>query len=483
MSTQPTAAPAGARGGDHRADAAVVGAGPAGLSAALTLARGGLSVVLLDEQPEPGGQYYRRPGPEVTERLGDHRPEGARLVAEVRAAGVRVLTGHTVWGVSDDRAALLAVAPDGTTTRVHAAHTVIATGAFERAIPFAGWHLPGVVTPGLAQHMAEEGVAVGSRVLVAGSGPFLLPVARSLLERGARVLAVVEAGTPYRMGVRALGAARFPGRLAELSSHLLGLARHRVPLLQGAVVTEARGRSRVESATVAPLRDPHRVLHRYDVDALCVGYGFRPQTDLAQLLGCAMRRDPATGDQTPVVTGPGRTSRAGVYVVGEAAGVAGAPSALARGEAAALDVLARAGGPATRAARRSVAVRLARARRFADLTAALYPAPGVLADALVSALPDHALVCRCESVTAGAVRAAAAEPGGAEVPGIKGATRAGMGPCQARECGPALAALRDRTGAPGQAAVPARMPVRPLPLTAVPAPEHTTDRRKPHGHR
>ncbi|MFD6100057.1 (2Fe-2S)-binding protein, partial [Nocardiopsis flavescens] len=117
-----------------------------------------------------------------------------------------------------------------------------------------------------------------------------------------------------------------------------------------------------------------------------------------------------------------------------------------------------------------LAVRMASLARFTRLTAALYPAPAELVPALARRLPGSALVCRCECVTAGAVRGAAAAAGGSDVPAVKGGTRAGMGLCQARECGPALEALR--ADGPGTGAVPARVPLRPLPLAAVlgPAP-------------
>ncbi|WP_150244085.1 FAD/NAD(P)-dependent oxidoreductase [Nocardiopsis quinghaiensis] len=449
----------------HTAQAAVVGAGPAGLAAALELARGGLDVLLLDEQPEPGGQYYRRPGPEVLRTAGDHRPEGANLISRVRESGVRLLTGHTVWGVDDDRRTLLAVDPDGTPVQVRADWIVAATGAYERSVPFPGWQLPGVVTPGLAQHMSAEGVRLGRRTVVAGSGPFLLPVACALLERGVRVVAVAEAGRPYAPGVAALGALRFPSRLVELASYFARLTRHGVRVHQDTVVAEAHGGDHVESATLVRFSDPGRVVARHEVDVLCVGYGFRPQSDLPQLFGCSMERDPVTGDTVPRLTPVGRSSVPHVYVVGEAAGVAGAPTAVARGRAAALDILAGCGRVPDHRTRRAAAVRMASLTRFTRLTSALYPSPADLVTALTRELPGHTLVCRCECVTADTLREAASAPGGSDVPAIKGDTRAGMGLCQARECGPALEALR--TGGAGTGTVPARVPLRPLPVTAV----------------
>ncbi|WP_051415611.1 FAD/NAD(P)-binding oxidoreductase [Nocardiopsis sp. CNT312] len=447
------------------ADAAVVGAGPAGLAAALELGLAGLRVLLLDEQSAPGGQYYRSPGPEAVREVGDHRPAGARLIARVRACGVRVLSGHTVWGVEDDRRGLLAAGPDGDPVIVRADRIVVATGAYERSVPFPGWQLPGVVTPGLAQHMCAEGVRLGRSAVVAGSGPFLLPVACALLERGVRVLAVAEAGRPYTPRPAALGALRFPARLVELASYTARLARHGVRLHQDTVVAEASGRERVREVTLVRRSDPRRVVGRHGADVLCVGYGFRPQSDLAQLLGCDMGRDPATGDPVPLLGAAGRSSVPWVHVVGEAAGVAGAPTALLRGRAAAFDILAARGRTVGRRSRRAVTARLASLARFNGLTSRLYPDPARLTAELAAGLPGDTLVCRCEGVTADTLRSAACLPGGSDVPALKGSTRAGMGPCQSRECGPALDALRGR--GTGAGAVPARVPLRPVPLSTV----------------
>lgn len=454
-------------------DAVVIGGGPAGLAAAARLAAAGLSVALLDEQPELGGQYYRRPSPAVLREHGDHRPEGGRLIARVRELGVECLTGHPVWGVADDGETLLAAAPDGGAVRLRGRYTVVATGAHERTHPFPGWQLPGVTTPGFAQHTAAaDGTAIGERVLVAGSGPFLLPVACSLLGLGATVVAVVEAGRPYTPSLRALASLRHPARLRELAGYAARLARAEVPLLQDRVVLRADGSDRVVSVTLARTAEPSRAVRTFDVDALCVGYGFRPQTELARLLGCDVRTDPVTGDAEPVADAFGRTTRPGVYVAGEAAGIGGVHLARNRGETVAAHILAREGIPTGRREIRRLAAERRRLAAFTELSAALYPSPADLQDALGPALPDEAMVCRCEAVTAAAVREAAAKRTGGDLNAVKARTRAGMGPCQGRFCGFAVAGLvrhvagpaDPETAAPGPdgRVFPARQPVRPV---------------------
>ncbi|MFD3805877.1 NAD(P)/FAD-dependent oxidoreductase [Streptomyces sp. NPDC058619] len=428
-------------------DLAVVGAGPAGLAAAVTAAGLGLRVALLDAGERPGGQFYRHPAP----GLGAARPEAlhhgwaafaareAALRAYAAAGRIVHLPEHHVWTVVPDADGWLlhAVAGHGPGERaaaVPARAVLIATGAYERQLPFPGWTLPGVVGAGGAQAMLKAGLVLpGRRVVVAGSGPLLLAVAGSLAAAGAEVPVVVEAAAYTGYARRAGALLRNPRKLAEGAVYGGALLRHRVRLLTRYAVTEAHGTDRVEAVTVARLDRDWRPLpgtgRRIACDALAVGHGLVPQLELATGLGCATRRT-SDGAVALELDAGQRTSVPGIWSAGETGGIGGADLALTEGEIAAHAI---AGRPVPGALVR----RRARLRAFADAMGAAHR-PG---DGWTGWLRDDTPVCRCEEVPAGLVREAVRDLGARDARTAKLLTRAGMGWCQGRMCGPAVAAL------------------------------------------
>lgn len=314
-------------------DLAVLGAGAAGLAGAVAAAELGLSVALLDAAPQPGGQFYRHPAPAA----GAARPEAlhhdwaafAALRRRLERSDIRRLSGHHVWAVTREDGGLWAVhaatGPDGTgeqAVRVRARTILLATGAYERQLPFPGWTVPGVVGAGGAQAMLKSGLVLpGKRIVVAGSGPLLLAVASSLAAAGAQVPAVIEA-SGY------LGYARHPGalaanprKLAEAAVHGAALLRHRVRLRTRSAVTEVHGTERVAAVTVTRLDRDWRPVRgtgrRIACDALAVGHGLVPQIELATALGCDTRRT-ADGTSALALNALQETSVRGLWAAGEA---------------------------------------------------------------------------------------------------------------------------------------------------------------------
>ncbi|MEU3721435.1 NAD(P)/FAD-dependent oxidoreductase [Streptomyces sp. NPDC031705] len=478
MPTSPSDA-AGPAAADEAADLAVVGAGPAGLAAAVTAARLGLRVTLLDAGDRPGGQYYRHPAP----ALGATRPQAlhhgwrafatreAALHAHRTAGRLTYLPRHHVWTVLPAPSGtwtLHAVAghgPDEEPATLRARHVLLATGAFERQLPFPGWTLPGVVGAGGAQAMLKSGLVLpGRRIVVAGSGPLLLAVAGSLAAAGATVPAVVEAAAYTAYAPHAPALLRNPAKLSEGAAYGGALLRHGIRLLTRHAVTEAHGRDRIEAVTITRLDDDWRPLpgtaRRVPCDALAVGHGLVPQLELATGLGCATRRSP-DGTAALELDAEQRTSVPGIWSAGETGGIGGAELALTEGEIAAHAV---AGRPAPAALVR----RRARLRAFADAMGAAHR-PG---SGWTGWLREETDVCRCEEVPAGRIREAVTELGARDARTVKLLTRAGMGWCQGRMCGPAVAALAGEAPAPDRRPLSCPVPLRHLAgLEPTPAPD------------
>ncbi|MFG3246623.1 FAD-dependent oxidoreductase [Streptomyces sp. NPDC048187] len=451
----------------ERADLVVVGAGPAGLAAAVTALNGGLRVVLVDSGAAVGGQYWRHP-PEharaavptedLHHGLRTYRALCGAVAAHRVAGRLDLRLEHHAWSAvrEGDGFAIHAVdrrdVPRETAVVLRAPRLLVATGAHDRQLPFPGWDLPGVLTVGGLQALLKGGsVAAGRRVALGGTGPFLLPVAAGLAARGVEVVAVCEAAHP-RAWLRHPGPLlRNPGAWAEGVGYAAALVRHRVPVRPRTAIVGADGDERVTSVRIAALTPDGRVRpgtqRRVEVDAVGVGWGFVPQLDLLVPLGCALT-DSADGNAVAAVDAGQRTTVPGLYAAGETCGVGGAALALHEGRLAAESVLADSGAaraPAhRRPARRPAALRSAPARHraFARAMALAHPIP----PAWPSGLSDDTVVCRCEEVTAGAVRAARAD-GAHDHRQVRQLTRAGMGWCQGRMCGPAVHCLTEREGA------------------------------------
>jgi NADPH-dependent 2,4-dienoyl-CoA reductase/sulfur reductase-like enzyme len=450
-------------------DVLVVGAGPGGLAAAAAAAEAGADVVLVDERPKLGGQYFKQPSDafDVDERGLDRQYRSGRLLAaRVVRAGVGVLSGTQLWAASaaDELHAL----GDARAYTLRPRRLVIATGAYERAVPFPGWTLPGVFATGAAQTlMRAYGVLPGRRVLVSGNGPLNVQVAAELVRAGATVVALCETArtaSPRRAAAAVAMAATAPGLVRDGLGYGRILRSARVPVLLGHSVVRVDGDGRAERAVAARLGADGRAVaggeRGFDVDAVCVGFGFLPSNELARTLGVEHVFDDALGQLVAVRERDGRTSVEGVWVVGDGGGTGGAPLAQATGLLAGASAARSLGLEAPRNERAERDRR--RHERFQRALRRLFAAPR-LVDQLASA---DTPICRCESVSLAAVEAALAE-GIGTIGALKRVTRAGMGRCQGRYCAPLLAELAARrTGAPidERSWFAPGVPFKPLPV-------------------
>jgi len=430
-------------------------------------------VTLVDESCYVGGQIYRHPPepfrvrrPEV---LGKEYTRARHLGRELTASRAEVLTGTLVWWIEEDKTLLLFHEEEGA-EELKANVVIVAAGAHDRPIALPGWTLPGVWTAGGAQAMLKsQRILPGRRVLVAGAGPLLLPLAQSLAEAGAAVVGVVEATTRLEWALQSHRMLGHWDRIRDAVRYEAALLRARVPRFFGHVVVRADGAGQIERATIAAVdrqwRQKPGTERSIEVDLLCVGYGFLSSLELPRLLGCEVVYHPSQGQYLPKHDAKMESSIPGVFVAGETTGIGGAELALAEGEIAGLAAAQQLGyalGAEGQRRMRAAEGRRRHQMRFAHMLDRLFAMrPGIYE----LAAPDTPL-CRCEEVTVAEIQAAVRR-GATTVRAVKGWTRVGMGPCQGRTCNHLVAHLVAReTGRPlgGVLDLTPRPPVKPVPL-------------------
>lgn len=466
-----------------KCEIAIVGAGPAGLCAALAAAEAGARVVVVDEYLKPGGQYFRQPQASflrVDEKVLGNSYQASKPIISAAATNpnIEIRTSSLVWGAFDD--GVLEIERGDTCERLVSGRVVVATGGYERPIPFRGWTMPGVTTAGAAQTLLKaQFVLPGRRILMSGTGPFQLPVAAQLLKAGGDIVEIIECLSasaffrPFPQPWRHLD------KLYEAQGYFATVLAHRVPLRYGQVVVEARGNGAVEEAVVAPLGADGRP--RLDesrtiaVDAILTNFGFVPGLQLARLLGCATEWDAAGACWVASSDADQRSSLPHILLAGEVTGIAGHRVAMAEGTIAGLRAAADLNfisAPEFSTRSREPRQRRERHQGFAGhLKRTFAPLPG-----LYDSIADETVVCRCEEVTAGQVRALASEWKGS-LRAVKQCTRAGMGQCQGRICEPTITRLAATASGRGVAEVgrdTARPQIKPVSLNALaePVPEH-----------
>ncbi|NKE43813.1 FAD-dependent oxidoreductase [Roseomonas frigidaquae] len=452
---------------------AVVGAGPAGVRAVEQLVRAGLRPVWIDEAPDGGGRIYQRPP------AGFHRTpkalygwEGGRAAAlhatlDALKPQVDWRPETLVWNIQPGLLdpGRLDTVRDGAVEQLGFDAAILCTGAMDRVIPIPGWTLPGVTAMGAAQiALKTQGCAIGRRVAFVGSGPLLWLVAYQYMKSGAGIAAVIDT-TPWRTKLHALAGLRDgAATLAKGAWYVARLRAAGILVREGATPIAIEGE---DGVTGLRWRDASGVEQRLDCDALALGWGVRPETQLADLAGVPMRFDAPSHLWVPQRDAAGRSAVPGLYLAGDGAGIGGADVAEMAGARAALALQEDAGMKADVELATRLDRRLHAQARFRAALDRAFPFPARLA----ATMPDATILCRCEAVRAGelrqAARADAATGAAPEVNRAKAFTRIGMGRCQGRICGAAASAvLADALGCDvtevgrlrGQA------PVKPLPM-------------------
>jgi thioredoxin reductase/bacterioferritin-associated ferredoxin len=455
---------------------AIVGGGPAGLSAAIEAAKLGVSSILLDENAQLGGQIYRQPSAEFRivneQRLGKQHEDGKDLLEEVAKfrSQIDIWNGSLAWGYFGEKE--LAILRNGKAEILKADQIVVASGTYDRPLPFPGWTLPGVFTAGCVQVMIKsQRVLPGTRFLLAGSGPLQLAVADQLLKAGAKIVAMVEATSTVRMLRYLPNLSRQPSLVLDGFKYLAKLKLHGVPYIQSHVIIKASGSEEVEQGIIAAIDKDWKPIpgteQTFDIDAVCLGYGLVPNTDLTRLCGCAHRYSEPLGGWIPEYDERMETSVPRIFVAGDGCGVMGVNSAIQQGRLAGIYAARNLGLADDATAERlaePVRRKLRSLRKFATALSELYS----LRHGIYGLAAEDTVICRCEEISLNTIRNAI-QSGADNTDDIKRRTRAGMGYCQGRMCVPSIMAIAQReTGSSPEHTwyMKARSPVKPIPISA-----------------
>ena len=375
-------------------DVAIVGAGPAGLAAAHTVAGHGLTAVILDDNPAPGGQIWRGEVNAWTVLPPSMTLVNARVLGPAAPRKLIAETGDRPLAIRYEK-------------------LLLATGARERFLPFPGWTLPGVFGAGGLQALAKCGLPVdGKRVVVAGTGPLLLEVGSYLRRHGARVALIAEQAPWTTLARFAAALQHTPSKVQQA----LSVAGDVAAILRcGAWIEEAHGTGSVEAVTVCN----GRRRWQQPSDYLACGFHLVPNLELAILLGCQLEAGFVLTDQWQ------QTTASGVFCAGEPCGIGGVDKAVVEGRIAGH---AMAQDFSSAAALHPIHEKARRFQAALDRATRLRPELEGLAT-------QETIVCRCEDVPLGAIRDCSSWRS------AKLLTRCGMGPCQGRVCGAALEQL------------------------------------------
>lgn len=441
-------------------DIAVVGAGPAGGHAALTAAKSGLRVLLLDEQAAAGGQVWRCKSTSIVS--APMTPESLAGNTLRKALAESAVTHHhdtRVWDIRrEDDQWQLQILKNAESSQIHARSLILATGAREHVQPVPGWTTPGVIGLAGATALFKQSLTLpGKRTVVSGTGPLVFYVASEVRRLGGTVAAVVAPNTRTDWA-RALPAmALQPKLVARGALWVADLMLAGTPILWGHAVSRVSGH---DHATGVATRNLTRGTDgpSIEADSVCLGHGLIPNIEAAQMLGVPIRHDPALGGWVPETEPDGRTPVEGLYLCGDGCGIRGVTAAGLQGTLVGARVARDLGKSSPKPSLRP----WQRAARFGQaMTALSLPRPDL--EALST---DDTILCRCESLTRADITAEI-HTGAASTNAVKSGRRACMGPCGGKYCQSVIATLiADQTGKDAKDIPPPtpRPPLRPIPL-------------------
>ncbi len=420
----------------------IIGAGPAGLSAAIQLSKYGVRSTIIDENPKIGGAIYKQPEKGLNTSLYRNEKTYKKAIAlfeefEKHKANVRLELESEVLG-DFSLTGELGVLQRGKFRTISNEALIICAGCYERAQPFPGWTLPGIMSVGGIQLQVKCGsVKPGNKVALIGTGPLLLVAAKQLHMGGVEVVAVVESGKKKEIAKNALNLLANKKLLQEGIEYMRYLKKHKIPFYQGYGIVSAAGDERVEELTIAPYTDDwfpiKEKAFKIQVDCAGIGYGYIPRVQLTEMLTCEHTYEKSAGGVFPKLDKWQRTNIESIYTAGDNSGIYGADVAVLEGKLAALGYLIDIKEISEKEAEKIASPIYKEIHRLKKFQHTFEDYSGLKKGLM--ALPNaDTIICRCENVKRNEIDKAISD-GVKDLPSLKINTRVGMGDCQGKICG------------------------------------------------
>lgn len=447
-------------------DCLIIGAGPAGMSAACAARECGLDVTVLDENAMPGGQLFRLVQKPMVERYLDPKEleRGLELVEKFEKCGASYYPQTTVWGIEPGKAFVTTPGFGGSPETFLGTCIILAPGAMERPVPFPGWTLPGIMGAGGVEVLLRSGgILPDGPIVLLGNGPLLPLLASHLIDAGKKIEAWIDTGI---LSQRLIGIPSLPLSLLDIPYIKKGMRIGKKILKAGIKIIrnpkdiQAVGKDHVEIVKLTAEGKKFSI----PVGLLVCHEGIIPRHQFSASLNIPQKWNKRQRYWMPETDINGKTAINNIWIAGDTAYVDGGEAAICKGELAGIDtalsikVIDQGEADFRSNKAKSELQRLKISRKW--LEGLFAPNPDVYN------VPDETVICRCESVTAGKIRRAIAE-GFTNVNEIKRVTRCGMGQCQGRMCGPALGEIvaRQLGMEPSNAGqLKFRQPLRPVTL-------------------
>jgi len=446
-------------------DVIIIGAGPSGVKSALTCSKKGLKVLIIDSNGNSGGQIYRAPPKSYIKKSKKTLEENLiqiKFSEDLKRNNIDTAYNHTVWQVSPGFK--IDAFNENGTIQWNTKNLIVATGTYEKIIPFDGWTTPGVI--GLAAStilLKAHQTIPGNKIVLAGNGPLLISVAYYILKFGGKVDAIVDTSSKFEWIKSMISLIFNPKNFIQGISWILKIIFSRVPIYSNSLIKKV---FKIENGISVEIQNiKNKQIKKLTTEVLAVGHGLTPSTDISRLLKINHTYNDLKGGWIPRLDKYFRSSMQGLYITGDGAGISGAIPAEDKGELAAYALLKDQNIIIEKEFKNKtsrIIKRLNRYEIFAKGIAKLNFTP----KDLINNISENTILCRCEDITKRDI-INAVNNGAKNLNQIKSWTRFGMGPCQGRTCQYSVAKVASeelKCNVKDLDYLTGRTPLRPFPL-------------------